>query len=183
MSHEYQNYKGQILGENPSGETKRIQVDENGNLLTQATISNQVEIMGFGQVDTAPVLDPDQLTANQLGLLRGLLKQLQDGTMKTSVVGSLANQETLGVDVTSDTVAVELTTGLVDRKQLIIFAPVDGGTIYYGTTPDNLAVNGLPLSTTLDMPFVVYDFAVAGGFPIYAVNDGTSRNVRVGESK
>ena len=92
MSHEYQNYKGQILGENPSGETKRIQVDENGNLLTSTSISNQVEIMGFGMVDTTPVLDPDQLTANQLGLLRGLLKQLQDGTMKTEINGSLANQ-------------------------------------------------------------------------------------------
>jgi len=108
LSHEYQNYKGQILGENPSGETKRIQVDENGNLLTSTSISNQVEIMGFGMVDTTPVLDPDQLTANQLGLLRGLLKQLQDGTMKTEINGSLANVKGAVVNVTTAGSRVQL---------------------------------------------------------------------------
>jgi len=54
--------------------------------------NEEISVIGMGQVDTTPVLDPDQLTANQLGLLRGLLKQLQDGTMKTEINGSLPNQ-------------------------------------------------------------------------------------------
>jgi len=53
--------------------------------------NEEISVIGMGMVDTTPVLDPDQLTANQLGLLRGLLKQLQDGTMKTEINGSLAN--------------------------------------------------------------------------------------------
>jgi len=55
--------------------------------------NEEISVIGMGQVDTTPVLDPDQLTANQLGLLRGLLKQLQDGTMKTEINGSLPNQK------------------------------------------------------------------------------------------
>ena len=63
--------------------------------------NEEISVIGMGQVDTTPVLDPDQLTANQLGLLRGLLKQLQDGTMKTEINGSLANEfEQLTIDAT-----------------------------------------------------------------------------------
>ena len=143
--------------------------------------NEEISVIGMGMVDTTPVLDPDQLTANQLGLLRGLLKQLQDGTMKTEINGSLANIESIGIDVTSATVAVELTTGLMtDKTQLIIYPPI-AGLIYWGSTETDLATNGAPLSAG-DTP-LEFNFAVAGGFPIYAVNDGTSRNVRVVESK
>lgn len=100
---------------------------------------------------------------------------------QTSIVGSLANLKSLGIDVSSSTVAVELTTGLLpDKTQLVIYPP-DAGKIYWGSTATNLATNGLPLNAG-DAP-IVFDFAVSGGFPIYAVNDGTTRNVRVGESK
>jgi len=46
-----------------------------------------VEVDGMGQVDTVAVTDPDAETANQLSLLRGLLKQLQ-----TKVVAELSGR-------------------------------------------------------------------------------------------
>jgi len=108
-------------------------------------------------------------------------KYNSDGSTPVVVVGSLANVESLGIDVTSATVAVELTTGLLpDKTQLIIYPPV-AGLIYWGSTETDLATNGAPLSAG-DTP-LEFNFAVSGGFPIYAVNDGTSRNVRVVESK
>jgi len=40
---------------------------------------SRVEVDGMGRVDTTPVIDPDALSANELGLLRGILKYLKDG--------------------------------------------------------------------------------------------------------
>jgi len=113
--------------------------------------------------------------------LRKTYKTNASGQIQAELVGSLANIESLGIDVTSAITAVELTTGLMtDKTQLIIYPPV-AGLIYWGSTETDLATNGAPLSAG-DTP-LEFNFAIAGGFPIYAVNDGTSRNVRVVESK
>lgn len=57
-----------------------------------------VEVDGMGHVDTVAVTDPDAETANQLSLLRGLLKQLQ-----TKVVTELSGSNALSaVAVTPD---------------------------------------------------------------------------------
>ncbi len=47
----------------------------------RASLKQMVEVSGMGQVDTIPVADPDQVSANQLGLLRGIFKQLRVGDL------------------------------------------------------------------------------------------------------
>lgn len=51
-------------------------------------VFKQVEVSGMGQVDTVPVTAPDQETANQLGLLRGILKQTQTGVNQFPIIVS-----------------------------------------------------------------------------------------------
>jgi len=105
-------------------------------------------------------------------------KYNDDGSTPVVVVGSLANLVSAGIDVGAT--ATLLTAGLADRMQLVLYPPTLG-LIYFGTTDTDLATNGLPLNA--GDPPAIFDFAVVGGFPVYAVNDGTIRNVRVGESK
>jgi len=128
------------------------------------------------------ILKENDTVVNQADMLEAIYNALVvNKDAGVSISGSLANIESIGIDVTSATVAVELTTGLMtDKTQLIIYPPI-AGLIYWGSTETDLATNGAPLSAG-DTP-LEFNFAVAGGFPIYAVNDGTSRNVRVVESK
>jgi len=105
-------------------------------------------------------------------------KYNSDGSTPVMVVGSLANLVSVGIDVGAT--ATLLTAGLADRNQLVLYPPV-AGLIYFGTTDTNLATNGLPLVAG-DAP-VIFNFDTSGGFSVYAVSDGTIRNVRVGESK
>lgn len=75
---------------------------------------------------------------------------------------------------------VELKAGgirLTGRKQLIIYPP-SAGSIYWGASGLSSS-NGAPLKST-DPPLV---FDISGDFSIYAVNDGTNRDIRVVEAK
>ena len=92
-----------------------------------------VDVSGMGQVDTTAVTDPDQASANQLGLLRGLLKQLKAGTAQKAIVivadGDIA--PTIGITANTDTdatvlfaddllpVAVKLIAGVVYPYSII----------------------------------------------------------------
>lgn len=77
--------------------------------------------------------------------------------------------------------AVELKVGasvLTGRKQLIIYPPT-AGTIYWGAS-NVTSANGAPL-TVGDLPL---EFSFANDtVKVYAVSDGTDRNIRVVESK
>jgi hypothetical protein len=99
-------------------------------------------------------------------------------TKKVSVVGNLTGLQSAGIDIGST--PVELTAGMTDRKQLIIYPP-SAGFIYWGATNVNLATNGAILNAGSSP--VTFDFALPGGIKIYALNDGTVRNIRVVESK
>lgn len=70
-------------------------------------------------------------------------------------------------------------TALDKRYQMVIYPP-SVGTVYWGTIGVNLS-NGLPL-TAGDAP-LGFDFSPDVYVPIFLVNDGTNRSVRVVELK
>lgn len=95
--------------------------------------------------------------------------------LPVSVVGSLTNMSTGVITVTTG--QIELTNGMSGRKQLIIYPP-SVGTIYWGMSGVTSGT-GIPLAAG-GTP-VVFNFAIS--FQVFAVSDGTNRNVSVVESK
>lgn len=84
--------------------------------------------------------------------------------------------------VTVGNTAIELKAGastMAGRRQLIIYPP-SAGRIYWGTATVT-AANGAPLNA--GDPPLVFDFSPDVAVKVYAVNDGTNREVRVVESK
>lgn len=84
--------------------------------------------------------------------------------------------------VTVTATQVELkagTTRLTARKQMIVYPPM-AGKIYWGPSGVTVAT-GAPLAA--GDPPVVFDFDPSVDVAIYAVNDGTDREVRVVEAK
>jgi hypothetical protein len=104
-----------------------------------------------------------------------------DGTGKpvtdVTIKGSLASFKTAALSITST--PVELTAGVVGKKQLIVYPP-EAGTIYWGGSSTVTSANGAPLKAG-DLP-VEFSFA-NDTVKVYAVSDGTNRSVRVVESK
>lgn len=84
--------------------------------------------------------------------------------------------------VSVGSVTIELkadTTALSGRRQLIVYPPT-AGTIYWGTNTVT-TLNGAPLNAG-DAP-LVFDFSPSKPVSIFAVSDGTNRDIRVVESK
>lgn len=107
--------------------------------------------------------------------------QGKGGASKVIVTDYLTQAPLVGaVNITA--VQVELKVGsliLEGRRQLIVFPPT-AGKIYWGPTGVSSS-NGAPLATG-DAP-VIFDFDDTIAIHIYAVNDGTEREVRVVECK
>lgn len=139
MANEYQNYVGQILGENPSGETKRVQVDANGNM--KNSIGDGLDVAKGSKSDVA-ITDPT-LDSSEIALLKGLLKQLQgngSGATPVSVTGSLTNDdEQLTIDATVGGITLTSAKYGTSTKALI---QVETASIRYRT-------NGSAPTTTL----------------------------------
>lgn len=98
---EYQNFQGQILGENSLGQTKRVKVGDNGVLLTSQQYETLVEtftevdaiagVLTFAEnIDAIEIFNVD---ATNIGtfLVNGLGIVIPPSTPFKTIVGGIAN--------------------------------------------------------------------------------------------
>jgi len=148
-----------------TGGIDAILIDEGTPYEILLTDPNQIDVKvdGMGSVDTTPVIDPDALSANELGLLRGILKYLKDG--KFTPIGTDGNSlftdsKPGSMKLTGSILAEQKTNDDADANHILTFsAPITAiEIIHEESTWQTFIVNGI----TFKVPQGVYSRSIDG---------------------